>query len=145
MVREYIVPRVVTAGTSSGAGKTAVATGVMGVLAERSLSGDNRLQPRSRLGLPDGLDGFYIGGGFPEMYSASLEGNAAMRKSMKETLEDGLPTFAECGGLLYLTNSITDFVEPVAGRSQPLDPPAYRLVGPPHERLKSPRCSPQTV
>jgi cobyrinic acid a,c-diamide synthase len=59
--------------------------------------------------LPEGLDGVYIGGGFPETFSAALEGNTTMRQSMKRHLENGLPAFAECGGLMYLTKSISDF------------------------------------
>lgn len=58
-------------------------------------------------GLPDGLDGLYIGGGFPERYAAQLEGNAAFRQSVKRAVEAGLPTYAECGGLMYLCESLT--------------------------------------
>jgi cobyrinic acid a,c-diamide synthase len=58
--------------------------------------------------LPDGLNGIYIGGGFPESFSAQLEHNGPMRTSMRKKLEDGIPAFAECGGLMYLTNSIAD-------------------------------------
>jgi cobyrinic acid a,c-diamide synthase len=59
--------------------------------------------------LVDELDGIYIGGGFPEVFAKQLEKNESMRKSIKRAIEDGMPTFAECGGLMYLTNSITDF------------------------------------
>ncbi len=59
--------------------------------------------------LPDGLDGIYIGGGFPESFSAQLERNGLMRTSIRKKLEDGMPAFAECGGLMYLTKSIADF------------------------------------
>jgi cobyrinic acid a,c-diamide synthase len=59
--------------------------------------------------LPEGLDGIYIGGGFPESFSAQLEDNGSMRTSIKKKLEGGLPAFAECGGLMYLTRSIADF------------------------------------
>jgi cobyrinic acid a,c-diamide synthase len=62
--------------------------------------------------LPEGLDGIYIGGGFPESFSAQLEENGPMRTSIKKRLEDGMPAFAECGGLMYLTRSITDFRGP---------------------------------
>ena len=59
--------------------------------------------------LPDGLDGIYIGGGFPESFSAKLEDNGSMRASIRKDLEGGMPAFAECGGLMYLTRSIADF------------------------------------
>ncbi len=55
------------------------------------------------------VDGLYIGGGFPEVLSEKLEANVEMRESVRRAIEDGLPTFAECGGLMYLTRSICDF------------------------------------
>jgi cobyrinic acid a,c-diamide synthase len=51
-------------------------------------------------------DGIYIGGGFPEILSKSLEKNATMKKTIKKLAEDNLPIYAECGGLMYLTKSI---------------------------------------
>ena len=51
-------------------------------------------------------DGLYIGGGFPEVLGNSLEKNQIMKKSIKKLSEDNLPIYAECGGLMYLTNSI---------------------------------------
>ena len=53
------------------------------------------------------LDGLFIGGGFPETHAIALEGNAALRTSIAEAVEDGLPTYAECGGLMYLCRSLT--------------------------------------
>jgi len=58
---------------------------------------------------PEGVDGIYIGGGFPEVYALELERNDSMRSSLKTRIEGGLPTLAECGGLMYLTRSITGF------------------------------------
>jgi len=52
-------------------------------------------------------DLIYIGGGFPEILGQSLERNATMRKLMKKRAEDGTPIYAECGGLMYLTKSIS--------------------------------------
>ena len=49
----------------------------------------------------------YLGGGFPEVLASSLEKNTSMKKSIKNTAENGTPIYAECGGLMYLTNSIT--------------------------------------
>ncbi|MFO1268135.1 MAG: hypothetical protein U1F67_15975 [Rubrivivax sp.] len=57
--------------------------------------------------LPSALDGLVIGGGFPETAMAALEANASMRASIRDAIAAGLPTYAECGGLMYLTRSIT--------------------------------------
>jgi len=52
-------------------------------------------------------DLIYIGGGFPEVLGQSLERNITMRKLIKKHAEDGAPIYAECGGLMYLTKSIS--------------------------------------
>lgn len=52
-------------------------------------------------------DGLYIGGGFPEVLGTSLAKNQIMKKIIKKLAEDNLPIYAECGGLMYLTKSIT--------------------------------------
>jgi cobyrinic acid a,c-diamide synthase len=52
--------------------------------------------------LPDGLDGLYIGGGYPELHAAALETNRALRKHIRAASGAGLPILAECGGLMYL-------------------------------------------
>ena len=52
-------------------------------------------------------DGIYIGGGFPEILGQKLSKNSAMKQKIKELGEDELPIYAECGGLMYLTKSIT--------------------------------------
>ena len=52
-------------------------------------------------------DGLYIGGGFPEVLGEALEKNQTMKKSIKKLSEDSLPIYAECGGLMYLTKSIS--------------------------------------
>ena len=51
-------------------------------------------------------DLIYIGGGFPEVLGQSLERNTTMRKLIKKQAEEGMPIYAECGGLMYLTKSI---------------------------------------
>ena len=55
--------------------------------------------------LPD-VDGIFIGGGFPEMFMPLLEGNVLLRQQLHTAIEDGLPVYAECGGLMYLARSI---------------------------------------
>ncbi|QSZ28339.1 cobyrinate a,c-diamide synthase [Aceticella autotrophica] len=58
--------------------------------------------------LPEGISGIYIGGGFPEMFAEELSQNIDMMDSIKNAIDDGMPVYAECGGLMYLTNSIKD-------------------------------------
>lgn len=53
------------------------------------------------------VDGLYIGGGFPEACSVELEANSSLRGEIKRAIESGLPAYAECGGLMYLSRSIT--------------------------------------
>ncbi|MGB3211567.1 MAG: cobyrinate a,c-diamide synthase [Desulforhopalus sp.] len=52
------------------------------------------------------LDGLYIGGGFPETSARELAANRTFRQSVKEAADNGLPIYAECGGLIYLSQSI---------------------------------------
>jgi cobyrinic acid a,c-diamide synthase len=52
------------------------------------------------------VDALFIGGGFPETCMAELEANLAMRTAVRGAIEDGLPTYAECGGLMYLARGI---------------------------------------
>jgi len=52
------------------------------------------------------IDGFFIGGGFPEIYMERLSANEMLRANIKKAIENGLPTYAECGGLMYLCNAI---------------------------------------
>jgi cobyrinic acid a,c-diamide synthase len=55
--------------------------------------------------LPE-LDGLYIGGGFPETGARRLADNSSFRQSVKRAADSGLPIYAECGGLIYLGESI---------------------------------------
>ena len=57
--------------------------------------------------LPD-VDGIYIGGGYPELFSKELSENKSMLKDIKNFHNESRPIFAECGGLMYLMNSIHD-------------------------------------
>lgn len=59
--------------------------------------------------IPKDLDFLYIGGGYPEVFKEDLSKNKTMLRSIKEALEEGLPCYAECGGLMYLTREIEGF------------------------------------
>ena len=56
--------------------------------------------------LPDGVQGLYLGGGYPELYAAQLEENHALRRQIRDAVHTGMPCIAECGGFMYLTQSI---------------------------------------
>lgn len=58
---------------------------------------DNRLPP---------VDALFIGGGFPETHMTALAENSGLRRSIRRAVEEGLPVYAECGGLMYLARSI---------------------------------------
>jgi Ni-sirohydrochlorin a,c-diamide synthase len=53
------------------------------------------------------VDGIYLGGGYPELFGSELEHNRTMRESIVSSAQAGMPIFAECGGLMYLTESLT--------------------------------------
>lgn len=58
--------------------------------------------------LPEGTCALYLGGGYPELHAARLSANAAMRTALREAIASGLPTVAECGGFMYLQESLED-------------------------------------
>ena len=55
--------------------------------------------------LPE-VDGLYIGGGFPEVFMAQLEANESLRSDIRRRVERGLPVYAECAGLIYLSRAV---------------------------------------
>jgi cobyrinic acid a,c-diamide synthase len=58
--------------------------------------------------LPPHASGVYIGGGFPELFAEPLSANVSMRASIRAAAARGLPIYAECGGLMYLGQSLED-------------------------------------
>jgi cobyrinic acid a,c-diamide synthase len=58
--------------------------------------------------LPRGTQALYLSGGFPEIYAAELAANEGMRVEIRSAFLAGLPMYAECGGLMYLTQEIVD-------------------------------------
>ena len=60
------------------------------------------IQDRS---LPE-IDALFIGGGFPERHAEALQANVAMRNAIRDAIENYLPCYAECGGLMYLSRNI---------------------------------------
>lgn len=63
------------------------------------------LSPLEDPAIPD-LDGLYAGGGFPEVYARELAANRAFRESLNKQISEGLPVWAECGGLMYLSQAL---------------------------------------
>jgi cobyrinic acid a,c-diamide synthase len=61
-------------------------------------------------------DGIYLGGGYPELHARELSANAELRRRLAAAIADGLPVYAECGGLLYLCRTLQD----LDGRTWPL-------------------------
>ncbi|HEW81370.1 MAG TPA: hydrogenobyrinic acid a,c-diamide synthase (glutamine-hydrolyzing), partial [Nitrospirae bacterium] len=74
------------------------------------------VSPLKEKSLPN-IDALYIGGGFPETHAIALAGNTAFKDFLLEAIENGLPVYAECGGLMYL------------GRSLVMGDRAYPMVG----------------
>ena len=66
--------------------------------------------------LPEGVCGLYLPGGYPELYARALSENKTMLASIRQAVNAGLPTAAECGGFLYLGQSLED----AEGKSWPM-------------------------
>lgn len=58
--------------------------------------------------LPPNVGGLYIGGGYPELYAASLSANRSLLTTIQVAQAAGMPIYAECGGLMYLTEAVED-------------------------------------
>lgn len=62
--------------------------------------------PLSDACLPDRIGGIYLPGGYPELFAADLSANGSMRNAIRETVEAGMPVYAECGGFIYLSQGM---------------------------------------
>ncbi|HEV2758882.1 MAG TPA: cobyrinate a,c-diamide synthase [Acidimicrobiales bacterium] len=69
--------------------------------------------PLSDSRLPEGANGLYAGGGFPEIFAAGLAANRRLLDDVRDKVDAGLVTWGECGGLLWLARSLDD--QPMAG------------------------------
>ncbi len=72
--------------------------------------------PLADTDLPPNLGGLYLGGGYPELWAERLAANAAMRQAVQAFCASGRPVVAECGGFMYLMESLTD----THGRTVPM-------------------------
>lgn len=59
--------------------------------------------------LPEGTQGVYLGGGFPELFAEQLTANTPMHEALRHAVLSGIPVYGECGGLMYLGRMLTDF------------------------------------
>jgi cobyrinic acid a,c-diamide synthase len=64
-----------------------------------------KISPINDDALPE-IDGLYAGGGFPEVYAKELSENRTFRKALAGRIDEGLPVWAECGGLMYLSKAL---------------------------------------
>jgi cobyrinic acid a,c-diamide synthase len=74
--------------------------------------------PISDASLPEGLDGIYFGGGYPELHAEKLAANSHLRSRVLASSLKGMPIYAECGGLMYLCRELTDMdgrIHPMTG------------------------------
>ncbi|GAA5036127.1 cobyrinate a,c-diamide synthase [Terrabacter aeriphilus] len=95
--------------------------------------------------LPEGTAGLYLGGGFPEVHAADLAANEPLRRDVLRAVRGGLPTVAECAGLLYLAEAVDGHpmvgAVPAAARMGPRLTLGYRTAVAPVDSLLAPAGS----
>src|SRR5262249_27923044 len=64
--------------------------------------------PIAEADLPAGVQGLYLGGGYPEVHAGRLAANQSMIAAVRRFVDAGAPVYAECGGFMYLMESIVD-------------------------------------
>lgn len=57
--------------------------------------------------LPTGINGLYLPGGYPELYASQLAANQPLLKEIRSAASAGMPIYAECGGLIYLSGGVS--------------------------------------
>lgn len=67
-----------------------------------------KFSPLHDSSIPEDADAIYIGGGYPELYAGELSKNKSLLNSINKWAESGRPIYAECGGLMYLSQGIYD-------------------------------------
>lgn len=75
-----------------------------------------RFSPLEDAHLPEGMDGLYLGGGYPELHADRLAANRSLREEIWRFARSGGPIYAECGGFMYLCEAIRD----LKGRTHPM-------------------------
>jgi cobyrinic acid a,c-diamide synthase len=64
--------------------------------------------PLDDSGLPDGINGIYLPGGYPELHAEQLAANVALKNAIFSAIQADMPVYAECGGLIYLSDGLDD-------------------------------------
>jgi len=72
--------------------------------------------PLSDSALPEGTESIYLGGGYPELFAQKLSENFAMLKAIRSASAEGMPIYGECGGMMYLAQTLED----MQGNSYPM-------------------------
>lgn len=79
--------------------------------------------------LPEDICGILIGGGYPELYLKELQNNESMRGQLKQAILSGMPFLAECGGFMYLMETIEEDASTEGKEDSGEYIPAYKMVG----------------